>query len=342
MRGLRNKLIKTIARVTGLTGLWLTLVSTVGATEVAPPEVAAPPFQVLISVPDQRLAVVRDGELVARYPVSTSRFGTGDSFYSYRTPLGELKVCDKIGGNLPPGAVIRHRAPTGEVLPVNAPGRDPIVTRVIWLDGLEAQNRNARSRGIYIHGTPQEWTIGKPMSWGCIRMRSQDVIKFYDEIPVGTVVSIIPNKLPHMHRYAPPKQQPVAPPPDNGKPSESGPALIASATPKPTAEPEKLALKSQKPAKPSAEPEKLASKSQKQAKPSAQPEKLASKSQKPAKPSAAPDTTPAAPLPAIAESPNRGLAVDAWHAMSGSFLLANLPGSEKPDDHHKKPVQTTQ
>ncbi len=72
-------------------------------------ETAAPPFQVLISVPDQRLAVVRDGELVSRFPVSTSRFGTGDSFYSYRTPLGALRVCDKIGGDLPPGAVIRHR-----------------------------------------------------------------------------------------------------------------------------------------------------------------------------------------------------------------------------------------
>ena len=175
-----------------------------GATETAAPAL----LQVLISVPDQRLAVVRDGELVARFPVSTSRFGTGDNFYSYKTPLGELKVCDKIGENLPAGAVIHHRSATGEVLPVNAPGRDPIVTRVIWLDGLEPQNKNARSRGIYIHGTPQEWTIGKPMSWGCIRMRSKDVIKFFDEIPVGTVVSIIPDKLPHMHRYEPPKLQP--------------------------------------------------------------------------------------------------------------------------------------
>jgi len=183
---------------------------------------AAPPIQVLISVPDQRLAVVCNGELVARYPVSTSRFGTGDSFYSYRTPLGELRVCDKIGENLPPGAVIRHRAPTGEVLPVNAPGRDPIVTRVVWLDGLEPQNRDARTRGIYIHGTPQEWTIGKPMSWGCIRMRSRDVIKFFDEIPVGTVVSIIPQKLPHMHKYEPPKEQPA--PGNPGTPPAPSPA----------------------------------------------------------------------------------------------------------------------
>ncbi len=311
--------------LTGLCGLWLALLCHAGAAEiVAPPSV--PPCQVLISVPDQRLAVVRDGELVARFPVSTSRFGTGDSFYSYKTPLGELKVCDKIGGNLPPGAVIHHRAATGEVLPVNAPGRDPIVTRVIWLDGLEPQNKNARGRGIYIHGTPQEWTIGKPMSWGCIRMRSQDVIKFYNEIPVGTVVSIIPNKLPHMRRYEPPKQQP----PENDKPSQpAGASMIASATsPKAPATSPKAPATS--PKAPAAAP-----------KPSAAPEKTASVSPKA---SSTPGATPGAPLPAIGESPDHETASAGWRAMKGSFLLANLPGLEsgKLADHHKKTVQATQ
>jgi len=205
-----------------LASAWLALTCQTRAMETP-----APPFHVLISVPDQKLAIVRDGEWVARYPVSTSRFGTGDSFYSYRTPLGDLRVFDKIGESLPAGAVIHHRAATGEVLPVNAPGRDPIVTRVIWLDGLEPQNRNARTRGIYIHGTPQEWTIGKPMSWGCIRMRSKDVIQFFDEIPVGTVVSIIPQKLPHMHRYAPPKEQPAP---------ENPPAPVPASAPSPAPE----------------------------------------------------------------------------------------------------------
>ncbi len=299
MRGIPNNLIKTIARVTGLTGLCLLLLCRAGATETA-----APPVQVLISVPDQRLAIVRDGEWLARFPVSTSRFGTGDNFYSYKTPLGELKVCDKIGDNLPPGAVIHHRAPTGEVLPVNAPGRDPIVTRVIWLDGLEPQNKNARSRGIYIHGTPQEWTIGKPMSWGCIRMRSQDVIKFFNEVPIGTVVSITPAKLPHMRRYSPPKQPPV-PPPASNQPPEPAPASAPSPAAKPPSEPEELASKS-------------------------------------VKPSATPEKTPPAPLPAIGESLNQGLAVAAWRAMKGSFLLANLPGSEKSLDQRKKTPQATQ
>jgi hypothetical protein len=296
-----GKGIIALKKITHLiTILWLALIFRAGATETA-----VPPFQVLISVQDQRLAVVRDGELVSRFPVSTSRFGTGDSFYSYKTPLGELKVCDKIGENLPPGAVIHHRAPTGEVLPVNAPGRDPIVTRVIWLDGLEPQNKNARSRGIYIHGTPQEWTIGKPMSWGCIRMRSKDVIKFFDEIPVGTVVSIIPEKLPHMHRYEPPRQQPQ--PPASNKPAAPAPA----SPPPPVAEaPAELAKTA-----PAASP----------------------------KSSAIPETAAAAtPSTAGDGSSDHGLASAAWRALKGSYLLATLPGSEKIGDHRKKPLQATQ
>ena len=211
-----------------LTGACLVLACRLPAAQV-PPSDPGDPYQVLISVPQQRLAVVYNGQLVARYPVSTSRFGTGDNYGSYRTPLGELRVCGKIGEDLSPGAVIRHRSATGEVLPVNAPGRDPIVTREIWLDGLEPQNHNARSRCIYIHGTPEEKTIGMPVSWGCIRMRSSDVIKVFNEISLGTVVSIIPDKLPKMHRYEAPKQAPPAPP--------------SQPTPAPEATPETLLVK---------------------------------------------------------------------------------------------------
>jgi lipoprotein-anchoring transpeptidase ErfK/SrfK len=280
------------------------IVALVALCQARATETAAPPFQVLISVPDQRLAVVKDGELVARFPVSTSRFGTGDQFRSYKTPLGQLRVYDKIGDGLAPGAVIRHRSPTGEVLPVNAPGRDPIVTRVIWLDGLEPQNKNALSRGIYIHGTPEERTIGTPVSWGCIRMRSKDVIKFFDSIPVGTVVSIIPDKLPHMHRYQPPK---FAPPPPQAAP--------ASSTKPP--EPEK--------ATPSVGP----------SRPSSQPENAPAPSARPS------DITPASPLPAIGEGPQPANTA-AWHAMKGSFLLANIPTSTKLEDHTHKTGQDTQ
>jgi L,D-transpeptidase-like protein len=90
----------------------------------------------------------------------------------------------------PRGAVIKNRVPTGEVVTANAPGRDPIVSRVIWLRGMEEQNRGARDRCIYIHGTPEERQIGRPASFGCIRMRSRDVIALYSSVHIGMHVSI--------------------------------------------------------------------------------------------------------------------------------------------------------
>jgi lipoprotein-anchoring transpeptidase ErfK/SrfK len=175
-------------------------------------------YQAIVSVADQKIAVVRDGQVVAKYPISTSRFGVGDASGSYKTPLGKMKVCEKLGDNLPSGAVIKHRRATGEVLSVNAPGRDPIVTRILWLDGQEPSNARAKDRSIYIHGTPEEKLIGRPASYGCIRMRSQDVIALYNELGVGSTVSVIPDKLPRLASYTPPKPTPapviakVAPP----------------------------------------------------------------------------------------------------------------------------------
>ncbi|MEI8341430.1 MAG: L,D-transpeptidase [Verrucomicrobiota bacterium] len=146
--------------------------------------------EVFISVRDQELAVVNNNETIAKYRISTSKFGIGDSFGSYKTPSGMLWVCNKIGDRLPSGAVIKSRSATGEVLNPNAPGRDPIVTRVIWLRGLEGQNQNAYARCIYIHGTTEERTLGRPASFGCIRMRSKDVITLYDVVRIGTHVTI--------------------------------------------------------------------------------------------------------------------------------------------------------
>jgi lipoprotein-anchoring transpeptidase ErfK/SrfK len=151
--------------------------------------------EVIVSVPDQVLALVDRGHLIARYPISTSKFGIGDSAGSYRTPLGALFVSAKFGDRLPSGAVIKNRVPTGEVVGMDAPGRDAIVARVIWLRGMEAQNRGARDRCIYIHGTPEERRIGKPASFGCIRMRSRDVIALYDRVHIGMHVTIVPRKI---------------------------------------------------------------------------------------------------------------------------------------------------
>jgi hypothetical protein len=152
--------------------------------------------QLIISVRDQKLMLLRNGTKVATYPVSTSMFGLGDSWGRMTTPLGYLAVEKKIGDNVPVGAVFHNRRLTGEVLQPNTPGRDPITTRIIWLRGLEAQNAHAFQRCIYIHGTPEEKKIGRPASYGCIRMKSKDVAELYNQVPVGAVVQIIPDRLP--------------------------------------------------------------------------------------------------------------------------------------------------
>jgi len=146
---------------------------------------------IVISTRDQKLALVEKGIVIGTYPVSTSKFGLGDGRGSYCTPLGELEVAQKIGDGALPGTVFKDRQRTGEVIPINAPGRDPIVTRIIWLRGLEAQNAGAYSRDIYIHGTPEERNIGRPASFGCIRMRSNDVIQLYDIVGRGARVTIV-------------------------------------------------------------------------------------------------------------------------------------------------------
>jgi len=216
----------------------------------------------VVSVAEQKLAVLRDGGLLKKYPVSTSKFGLGDNLGSYKTPVGRLRVCEKIGDDLTAGTVLKARHTTGEVLPANAPGRDPIVTRIMWLDGLEPQNANAKGRGIYIHGTVEESKIGQPVSYGCIRMRSQDVVEVFEEVSLDTTVTIMAEKFPHYPKYTPPKPPvivaakpppakaptptpapiasaskaaPMAPPAAvaKGPPSTSAPAVVAQAKPNP-------------------------------------------------------------------------------------------------------------
>src|SRR3984893_13735866 len=147
--------------------------------------------RVVISTREQRLAVLDRANLLAIYPVSTSKFGLGDWPRSYRTPLGELEIAQKIGDGAPPGAVFRDRRRTGEIVASDSPGRDPIVTRIIWLRGRQAQNANAFRRDIYIYGTPEERNIGRRASYGCIRMRSTDIINLYSIVGRGAQVSIV-------------------------------------------------------------------------------------------------------------------------------------------------------
>jgi hypothetical protein len=158
------------------------------------------PDRVIVSVRDQKLMVVQNGARKAIYPVSTSKYGLGDFWGRMTTPLGLLQVARKIGDRAPAGAVFHHRRFTGEVLRPNAPGRDPIITRIIWLRGLERQNAHAFARCIYIHGTPEERLIGRPASYGCIRMKSRDITALYNQLPVGALVEIVPDRLPDVRK----------------------------------------------------------------------------------------------------------------------------------------------
>ena len=170
---------------------------------VAPAVRADGPSRVIISVRDQKLVVMGNGAKLATYPVSTSKFGLGDSWGRMTTPLGFLQVAQKIGDHAPVGAVFHNRRFTGEVIKPNAPGRDPVITRIMWLRGLQASNAHAFSRCIYIHGTPQEKLIGRPASFGCIRMKSRDVAALYAQVPLGAIVEIVPDRLPKLPKAPP-------------------------------------------------------------------------------------------------------------------------------------------
>ena len=151
--------------------------------------------KIYVSVKDQRMLLVSDDQPVKTYRISTSRFGLGDEPGSNRTPLGKMQVARKIGDGHPRGAVFKSRRPTGEILPPGAPGRDPIVSRILWLSGNEPHNRNAFRRYIYIHGTPERHRLGSPASFGCIRMCCGDVIDLFDRVGYGAEVQVIRGSL---------------------------------------------------------------------------------------------------------------------------------------------------
>ena len=181
---------------------------------------------VVVSVKDQKLGIYRSGQLVGTYRISTSKFGLGDRPGSNCTPLGKHEVVAKIGHGLPAGAVLKSRQWNGEVLRPNAPGRDPIVSRILWLSGCERTNRNAYGRFIYIHGTPEENRLGTPASYGCVRMAMRDVIRVFERVSIGASVVITQEGLPgNTGTTAPaavatqPQAAPAAQPTQEGQPA---------------------------------------------------------------------------------------------------------------------------
>jgi L,D-transpeptidase YbiS len=155
---------------------------------------------IFIRTPEQTLELVEDsGAVIKRYSVSTASNGLGEQSGSNCTPRGRHVIRAKIGGGMPANTVLRARRPTGEIyseqLAADNPGRDWILTRILWLSGCEPGfNRlgdvDTMRRYIYIHGCPDSVEMGKPASIGCVRMRNAEIIELFDLVPVGTPVEI--------------------------------------------------------------------------------------------------------------------------------------------------------
>lgn len=152
-----------------------------------------------VSIAEQRLRLLQAGAVIAEYPVSTAKNGPGEQKGSYCTPTGWHRIRAKIGAGLPINSVFKARRPTGEIyspeLSIQQPQRDWILSRILWLGGLEpGKNRygevDSGWRYIYIHGTPDELMNGQPESHGCVRMNNADVIALFDSVPVGCRVFI--------------------------------------------------------------------------------------------------------------------------------------------------------
>ncbi|MGH7938859.1 MAG: L,D-transpeptidase family protein [Chthoniobacterales bacterium] len=142
-----------------------------------------------VSVRDQRLDLRAGERVLASYPVSTSRFGLGSEAGSKKTPVGRFRIAEKIGAESPPGTIFRGRVPLAPNDPL-PDTEDLILSRILWLDGLDPQNANTHDRFIYIHGTNHESDIGRPGSHGCVRMKSADLIALFEQIPLGAEVVI--------------------------------------------------------------------------------------------------------------------------------------------------------
>lgn len=158
-------------------------------------------MKITIHISTQTLELLDDaGQVLRRYPVSTAANGVGEEYGSFCTPRGQHIVRAKIGAGQPLNSVFVRRRPTGEIytpqLGQQHPGRDWMLTRIVWLSGCEVGfnrlgSRDTMRRYIYIHGTPDSTELGKPGSKGCVRMRNDDLLTLFDAVNVGVAVNIV-------------------------------------------------------------------------------------------------------------------------------------------------------
>jgi lipoprotein-anchoring transpeptidase ErfK/SrfK len=156
-------------------------------------------MKIEINVPSQQLDVLEDGKILKSYSISTAKRGVGEKNGSLCTPRGRHIIRAKIGAGQPENTVFVRRRPTGEIwspeLHARYPGRDWILTRILWLSGKEpGRNRlgdvDTMRRYIYIHGSPESAEMGKPGSIGCIRMRNRDLLELFELVSPYTEVDI--------------------------------------------------------------------------------------------------------------------------------------------------------
>ena len=158
-------------------------------------------MKIVIHIPGQTLALFDDnGTLLQTYPVSTGANGAGEENGSFCTPRGRHVIRAKIGAGQPLNTVFVKRRPTGEIyspeLGARHPGRDWILTRILWLSGQESGYNRGGScdtmrRYIYVHGTPDDTELGRPGSRGCIRMRNAELLELFDRVAAGMAVEIV-------------------------------------------------------------------------------------------------------------------------------------------------------
>jgi len=148
-----------------------------------------PTRSIVVDVASQSLSVLQGRTIVAEFPVSTSQFGLGCQEGSYKTPTGRFRIARKIGGTAPLWTIFRARKNTGRrAKPGGA--EDLVLSRILTLDGLDADNANSLARYIYIHGTNQEILIGRPASHGCVRLKNRDMAALYRLVKKGGRVAI--------------------------------------------------------------------------------------------------------------------------------------------------------
>jgi lipoprotein-anchoring transpeptidase ErfK/SrfK len=157
--------------------------------------------EIIVRLAEQRLELFKEGRLAASFSISSAANGAGEEQGSGCTPRGRHRIRIKIGAGEPENAVFVGRRPTGEVyspeLATEYPQRDWVLTRILWLTGLEPGRnrggpRDTLRRFIYIHGCPDSEPMGEPRSHGCIRMRNRDLVELFEQVEVGTTVQIVP------------------------------------------------------------------------------------------------------------------------------------------------------